>query len=214
MSTVIVAGPVVSDVFGGFPYQEWDVPDLGEDTSFLSKEEYGNHLPELWGYFKGLSELRENGGARVNRFAEIAKENKWTVVSYSVNGFLERAGVNVLEAEGNMYRGKCLRCQRTMVIDYASIDHVVKCDTCGKSRVRPDVRLVGEKELGRRLITNAIDSAPRTIFVGVDMDDLFISKLERNSTLSYVVSEEKVAGVNTLLMSVEDWVQADCPVSN
>lgn len=213
MSTVVIAGPAVS-INGKMNHQGVDITDLYDDEMYLSKKEYGNHLPELWAYCKNIHE--NNDVESVSEFAKHALEHNYTVVSYTADGELARAGVPVVEAEGSIYRGKCLRCQHEMEItpaDYENLGEgeVFSCAKCGKDRVRPEIRLAGERELNRREITNLIRSAPRTIFVDVDIDDLFISKMERESTLSQIVSPTKVSGVNTILMTVDEWIEAGCP---
>lgn len=138
----------------------------------VSCKEYGNFLPELWGYAKKNAIASEFVAS--DAFHQSVANKNWSVITSSISGGHRMAGSSsVVETYGSLSRAKCLRCghESPMTMNcYLSLDEgqVPACLSCGKNRTRPDFSIGDEGMRCRRKADKLLRSANTIIYAGVD----------------------------------------------
>lgn len=166
---VAVTGAGISASAGIATYRERESgwTDHGLEQKMRASR-YGNHLPELWGFW---GELRKASLAVDPTAAHVAlADPRVTVLTQNVDGLHGRAGSVTIELHGSVLRTRCIRCNK--VYDDTSIPtvgEVPDCGICGyKKRTRVDVVLFGENLLSRHVKRSKelLQSADVCLYVG------------------------------------------------
>lgn len=172
-NVVIVAGSGVADgvglpnLYGGTA----TIVNNDQYAKILSANEYGNYLPEFWQYCSNLAE--QVAAIKPSEFHHGIAAKGFTVITENIGGMHVKAGTeNTIEVNGNIFSGRCLRCQKTMpftIEDYRNLEkgQVPNCTSCGKNRVRPDIVLPQEKKRHKRQVEKILEKATAIVYVGL-----------------------------------------------
>lgn len=199
---------------GVLPFQR-DLVKLDKPDKMFSGKDYGNFLPQLWGYLQDLVlNYMDHDDLLTNSFHETT----WSIIARGVDGLLVYNGVSpVVEVNGSLYRAKCIRCdhvQELCYADYEEMDDVPTCENCGKKRMRPDIVLAGEKLHCKRLATDFVRDSKHVVFLGVDYNDHNIEEwieFAENPLIVDTVIPEKYQHLPHLVMDAEQWVDEGLP---
>lgn len=157
---------------------------------------YGNHLPELWGFWGGL---RAASLAVAPTPAHVAlTDSRVTVLTQNVDGLHGRAGSETVELHGSVLRTRCIRCGGVYADDLVPAEGVVPdCLVCGyKRRTRVDVVLFGENLLGRHVKRSRelLRSADVCLYVGTSGNVFpvadFVSWAKRGGAVTALVTRD------------------------
>lgn len=179
---------------------------LKHHEDMFSSQNYGNYLPELWMQVRDVVLTEYGNGVSFDPLTEALKrkndEEGWVIMTHDMDGLAEKAGIDPLvEMRGNVFKGRCLRCQTVMDIGIDDFEkladgEVFSCVKCGKPRVRPDIVLPGERMKHRRLVRDWMKDLGVVICVDRDSIHPDCQKLlEEVSTVKFVKRDE-----------ISDWI--------
>lgn len=219
-NVVIVAGEDASPIGDNVLHHGNDVSLPNADLEqILSVKDYGNFLPKVWDYMKGIA--TSPLVLLPSPIATALRDRNWAVVSTTIDGSYKNAGVpTVIETRGSIFEAKCLRCGTVgplSLLDYKSLDDPgvdgFSCTKCGKPRVRPNVTLLGEKIFHRRVAEDFMRDSTTVVFLGVDPNSESVRRWKSLASYTIYVGERDVHGFDKVMtMAPEDWALQDCPI--
>ena len=209
-----IVGNVLSPL-GVLPFQQ-DSKFLSIQDKMFSGEEYGNFLPNLWEFFR---DRMVNYWNVEDTFMNSFANTTWSVISRTVDGIFNYQGISPLvEVNGSVLRGKCLRCNTVIDLCYADfeeMDDVPICPSCGKQRVRPDVVLAGEKLHQKRLAEDFVKDSEHVVFLGADYRDHntqdWIRFAKNPLLVDTEIPEEYRKYPHIVVNTWEDWIEEGMP---
>ena len=139
-------------------WKKFRAEELATMSAFISNPDI------VWEWYNWrrqiISEVKPNPGHYALRDLEKRFES-FSLITQNIDGLHQAAGSeNVIELHGNIYRNKCVDCDRQCDTESEiDPDNISSCSECG-GRIRPDVVWFGEM-LDGRIISRAFEEANR-----------------------------------------------------